>query len=151
MIVVFKASACIVCMCVLQNPDRKLSHGQIAGYQLTISQIHREKVNSWSSTIEPASHNALPREVIGILGYSEADLRLLKVLNETGKRTASIVNDKVLKNESYLVEVKAGTEKGFSEAVSTMIIPSWNKGWICCTFHKALIYNQKKVCLKLLI
>ena len=153
-IFVFKASKCneifLICMCVLQNPEKRLSHGQIAGYQFTISQIYSETVKPWSSTVEPASHNALPKEVTGILGYSEADLRLLKVRNEIGKRTITVVDGKLLKNESYLVEVKAGTEKGFSEAVSTMVIPSWNKGKILfitfTIFIRKAFLNQKSYC-----
>ena len=116
------------CLCIIQNPSRRLSHGQITGYQLTLSQILSEAVQTGSSTEEPASHNALPEEVTGIVGLREADLRVLKVLNETGRRSYNVVGDKMLKNESYLLEVRAGTEKGFSDAVSGVVIQPWNKG-----------------------
>ena len=115
-------------MCLLQNPERRLSHGEITGYQLTISQIDRLTVEPWSSTVEAASHNALPREVLGIMGYDENVLRLMKILNETGKRNFDTVDFKLLKNKSYLVEVKTGSEKGFSDAVSQLVLPLWNKG-----------------------
>ena len=117
-----------VCLCLIQNPSRRLSHGQITGYQLTISQIHSEAVQTGSSAVKPASHNSLPQDVTGIVGYREADIRVLKVLNETGRRSYNVVGDKMLKNESYLLEVRAGTEKGFSDAVSGVVIQPWNKG-----------------------
>ena len=124
---------------LFQNPERRYSNGIISGYQISIAELSSLNPNSSLSTQEPVLHSALLGDAIG-LGYDDQDLTEVKRLDLTGRSVFAVLDENLLKTKNYLIHMRAGTKKGLSEAVSQLLIPSWNKGLYLC-WDKSFLFH----------